>query len=98
MPISLDEQETVQKKTFTKWVNIYLSLHDPPFSVDNLFDDFKDGVKLIALLEVLSGQTLVREAIRERRRRRRSLLILAGRTRKKTSTLYEQCQQRSQIP
>ena len=61
----LDEQEAVQKKTFTKWVNIYLSLHDPPFYVDNLFDDFKDGIKLIALLEVLSGQTLVRE--RERR-------------------------------
>jgi len=57
--ILLDEQERVQKKTFTKWVNIYLSLHEPPSYVNDLFEDFKDGTKLIALLEVLSGQTLV---------------------------------------
>jgi hypothetical protein len=55
----LDEQERVQKKTFTKWVNIYLSLHEPPYFINDLFEDFKDGTKLIALLEVLSGQTLV---------------------------------------
>jgi hypothetical protein len=57
--ILLDEQERVQKKTFTKWVNIYLSLHEPPLYVNDLFEDFQDGTKLIALLEVLSGQTLV---------------------------------------
>lgn len=28
--------------------------------VEDLFEDMKDGVKLIALLEVLSGQKLVR--------------------------------------
>lgn len=28
--------------------------------VDDLFEDMKDGVKLLALLEVLSGQKLVR--------------------------------------
>ena len=56
---SLDEQERVQKKTFTKWVNIYLSLHDNSYNIKDLFEDFKDGTKLIALLEVLSGQTLV---------------------------------------
>ncbi|CAF3804026.1 unnamed protein product [Adineta steineri] len=53
-----NEQERVQKKTFTKWVNIYLSLHEPPYFITDLFEDFKDGTKLIALLEVLSGQTL----------------------------------------
>ena len=52
-------QERVQKKTFTKWVNIYLSLHEPPYFINNLFEDFKDGIKLIALVQVLSGQTLV---------------------------------------
>ncbi|CAF3955463.1 unnamed protein product, partial [Rotaria sordida] len=56
-----NEQERVQKKTFTKWVNIYLSLHEPPFFINDLFEDFKDGTKLIALLEVLSGQTLPME-------------------------------------
>jgi nesprin-1 len=55
----LDEQERVQKKTFTKWMNIYLSLHEPPYHIHDLFEDLKDGTKLIALLEVLSGQTLV---------------------------------------
>lgn len=57
--VLLDEQERVQKKTFTKWVNIYLSLHEPPLSIKDLFEDLKDGTKLIALLEGLSGQTLV---------------------------------------
>jgi hypothetical protein len=57
--IWIDEQERVQKKTFTKWVNIYLSLHEPPLYVNDLFEDLQDGTKLIALLEVLSGQTLV---------------------------------------
>ncbi|UJR08743.1 hypothetical protein I4U23_013000 [Adineta vaga] len=53
-----NEQERVQKKTFTKWVNIYLSIHEPPYYIDDLFEDFKDGTKLIALVEALSGQTL----------------------------------------
>ncbi len=55
----LDEQERIQKKTFTKWVNIYLSLHEQSYNIKDLFQDLKDGTKLIALLEVLSGQTLV---------------------------------------
>ncbi|CAM4782634.1 unnamed protein product, partial [Rotaria magnacalcarata] len=53
-----NEQERVQKKTFTKWINIYLSLHEPPFFINDLFEDLKDGTKLVALLEVLSGQTI----------------------------------------
>ncbi len=57
----LDEQERIQKKTFTKWVNIYLSLHEQSYNIKDLFQDLKDGTKLIALLEVLSGQTLVSE-------------------------------------
>ena len=61
--VSLDEQERVQKKTFTKWINIYLSLHEPPYFIRDLYEDIKDGTKLIALLEALSGQTLVYELI-----------------------------------
>lgn len=33
---------------------------NPPMLVNDLFEDIKDGVMLIALLEVLSGQKLVR--------------------------------------
>ena len=56
--IFLDEREAVQKKTFTKWVNAHLqklSAH-----VNDLYHDLKDGRKLIMLLEILSGERLVR--------------------------------------
>lgn len=33
--------------------------YKPPLEVNDLFEDIKDGVKLLALLEVLSGQRLV---------------------------------------
>uniref|UniRef100_A0A8C3TZX5 Spectrin repeat containing nuclear envelope protein 1 n=1 Tax=Catharus ustulatus TaxID=91951 RepID=A0A8C3TZX5_CATUS len=53
-----DEQESVQKRTFTKWINTHLAKRNPPMLVNDLFEDIKDGVMLIALLEVLSGQKL----------------------------------------
>ncbi|XP_047184808.1 nesprin-1-like [Scophthalmus maximus] len=53
-----DEQEAVQKRTFTKWINSHLAKHVPPLVVTDLFEDIKDGVKLLALLEILSGQKL----------------------------------------
>ena len=34
--------------------------HDPPTRIDDLFRDICDGVQLLCLLEVLSGETLVR--------------------------------------
>uniref|UniRef100_A0A673KAE7 Calponin-homology (CH) domain-containing protein n=1 Tax=Sinocyclocheilus rhinocerous TaxID=307959 RepID=A0A673KAE7_9TELE len=49
-----DEQEAVQKRTFTKWINSHLAKHKPPFEVNDLFEDIKDGVKLLALLEIIS--------------------------------------------
>ncbi|CAL1544282.1 unnamed protein product [Lymnaea stagnalis] len=55
------EQERVQKKTFTNWMNTYLCKRIPPIKVDNLFDDIKDGVVLLSLLEVLSGEKLPME-------------------------------------
>jgi len=33
--------------------------HDPPMKMTDLFEDIKDGVCLLSLLEVLSGETLV---------------------------------------
>uniref|UniRef100_A0A3Q4HM55 Calponin-homology (CH) domain-containing protein n=1 Tax=Neolamprologus brichardi TaxID=32507 RepID=A0A3Q4HM55_NEOBR len=51
-------QEAVQKRTFTKWINSHLAKHVPPLVMTDLFEDIKDGVMLLALLEVLSGQKL----------------------------------------
>ncbi|XP_041950505.1 nesprin-1 [Alosa sapidissima] len=53
-----DEQEAVQKRTFTKWINSHLAKHTPPLVMTDLFEDIRDGVRLLALLEVLSGQKL----------------------------------------
>uniref|UniRef100_A0A452VIN8 Calponin-homology (CH) domain-containing protein n=1 Tax=Ursus maritimus TaxID=29073 RepID=A0A452VIN8_URSMA len=64
----LDEQEIVQKRTFTKWINSHLAKRKPPLVVDDLFEDMKDGVKLLALLEVLSGQKLPCEQGRRMKR------------------------------
>uniref|UniRef100_A0AAR2ILP8 Spectrin repeat containing, nuclear envelope 1b n=1 Tax=Pygocentrus nattereri TaxID=42514 RepID=A0AAR2ILP8_PYGNA len=64
----LDEQEAVQKRTFTKWINSHLAKRDPPLVVKDLFEDIKDGVMLLALLEVLSGHKLPCEQGRKLRR------------------------------
>nr|CAD7454415.1 unnamed protein product [Timema tahoe] len=50
------EHLATQKKIFTKWVNSYLQKES--MKVDNLFEDFKDGKKLIVLLEILTGDKL----------------------------------------
>ncbi|VDK35688.1 unnamed protein product [Taenia asiatica] len=52
------EQEYVQKKTFTNWMNTYLIKANPPIKVTDLFDDIRDGVVLIRLLEILSREAL----------------------------------------
>ena len=64
----LDEQERIQRKTFVNWINSYLSKRKPQMKVENLIDDLKDGVKLLALLEVLSGERLPMERGRVLRR------------------------------
>ncbi|XP_037820489.1 nesprin-1-like, partial [Lucilia sericata] len=63
-----EEQERVQKKTFTNWINSYLLKRVPPLRVDDLINDLRDGTKLIALLEVLSGEKLPVERGRVLRR------------------------------
>uniref|UniRef100_A0A8C6VBQ7 Calponin-homology (CH) domain-containing protein n=1 Tax=Naja naja TaxID=35670 RepID=A0A8C6VBQ7_NAJNA len=62
------EQESVQKRTFTKWINTHLAKRNPPMVVKDLFEDIKDGIVLIALLEVLSGQKLPCEQGRKLKR------------------------------
>nr|CDS27008.2 nesprin 1 [Hymenolepis microstoma] len=55
-----DEQERIQKKTFTNWVNTYLAKAIPPDYVRDLFVDIRDGVKLVRLLEVLADVRLIK--------------------------------------
>ncbi|XP_025834538.1 nesprin-1 isoform X2 [Agrilus planipennis] len=63
-----DEQERVQKKTFVNWINSILAKRIPPLKIEDLIEDLKDGTKLIALLEVLSGEKLPVERGRVLRR------------------------------
>ncbi|XP_037080402.1 spectrin beta chain, non-erythrocytic 2-like [Pollicipes pollicipes] len=53
-----DEQERMQKKTFLNWINSHLRNHKPPMQMTNLIDDLKDSTRLLALLNVLSGEDL----------------------------------------
>lgn len=54
-----DERDAVQKKTFTKWVNSHLSRVS--CRISDLYNDLRDGYMLTRLLEVLSGELLVRK-------------------------------------
>ncbi|XP_075552995.1 dystrophin isoform X4 [Dermacentor variabilis] len=54
------EREDVQRKTFTKWINSQLAKAEQPL-VNDLFQDFRDGTRLLTLLEILCGQQLKRE-------------------------------------
>uniref|UniRef100_A0A1A9URJ1 Spectrin beta chain n=1 Tax=Glossina austeni TaxID=7395 RepID=A0A1A9URJ1_GLOAU len=51
-----EERESVQKKTFTKWVNSHLCRVN--CRITDLYVDMRDGKHLIKLLEVLSGERL----------------------------------------
>ncbi|KAM6917794.1 uncharacterized protein clmna [Lycodopsis pacificus] len=53
------ERELVQKRTFTRWMNLHLEKCDPPIEVHDLFRDIQDGHILMALLEELSGCKLL---------------------------------------
>ncbi|TRY65247.1 hypothetical protein DNTS_014059, partial [Danionella cerebrum] len=54
-----DERDRVQKKTFTKWINQHLLKVRK--HVNDLYEDLRDGHKLISLLEVLSGEALLEQ-------------------------------------
>lgn len=58
--VFIDERQDIQKKTFTKWINGYLAKSGIP-PINDLFEDLKDGHKLLSLLEVLTNQRYKRE-------------------------------------
>ncbi|XP_037820524.1 spectrin beta chain, non-erythrocytic 5 isoform X3 [Lucilia sericata] len=51
-----EERLHIQKKTFTKWMNSFLV--KAKMEVEDLFTDLADGVKLLKLLEIISGEKL----------------------------------------
>ncbi|XP_024128945.1 calmin isoform X2 [Oryzias melastigma] len=53
------EREAVQKRTFTRWMNLHLQKCDPPIQIQDLFRDIQDGFILMVLLEELSGCKLI---------------------------------------
>jgi hypothetical protein len=53
-----DQRDAVQKKTFTKWMNFYLSKRNGLY-VDDLYLDLRDGHLLLSLLEIFTNQTIV---------------------------------------
>ena len=52
------EWKKIQKKTFTRWCNEHLKKQQ--MLIEDLAEDFADGIKLIVLLELLSGKKLGR--------------------------------------
>ncbi|XP_037082944.1 alpha-actinin, sarcomeric isoform X1 [Pollicipes pollicipes] len=50
--------EKQQKKTFTAWCNSHL--RKAGTSIENIEEDFRNGLKLMLLLEVISGETLAK--------------------------------------
>ncbi|XP_063701711.1 dystrophin, isoforms A/C/F/G/H isoform X5 [Culicoides brevitarsis] len=61
----IDERQDVQKKTFTKWINGYLSKTNAT-PVRDLFMDLRDGNRLLSLLEVMTNKKYKREKGRMR--------------------------------
>nr|XP_054604094.1 nesprin-2 isoform X2 [Nothobranchius furzeri] len=55
------EHEQIQRRTFTNWINAQLAKRCPPSYVSDLFLDLRDGLLLLDLLEVMSGQSMKRQ-------------------------------------
>uniref|UniRef100_A0A3P9IQ83 Spectrin beta chain, erythrocytic n=1 Tax=Oryzias latipes TaxID=8090 RepID=A0A3P9IQ83_ORYLA len=50
-----NERKATQKRTFTRWINVFLQRHEASLEVGDLFDDIRDGKVLMVLLEELTG-------------------------------------------
>lgn len=54
------EWKRIQKKTFTRWCNEHLKKLSNEYLIEELAQDFSDGLRLILLLEVLSQKKVGR--------------------------------------
>ncbi|NXA14483.1 SPTN5 protein, partial [Sapayoa aenigma] len=53
-----EQRMSMQKKTFTNWMNNIFSRNDVKIEIDDIYRDLKDGISLMKLLELLSGEVL----------------------------------------
>ncbi|XP_060118339.1 spectrin beta chain, non-erythrocytic 5-like [Heteronotia binoei] len=53
-----EQRMSMQKKTFTKWINIVFYKHNATIRIQDLYTDMKDGIYLLQLLELLFGEQL----------------------------------------
>ncbi|XP_054256450.1 spectrin beta chain, non-erythrocytic 5 [Indicator indicator] len=55
-----EQRMTMQKKTFTNWMNNIFYREHEKIEIEDVYTDLKDGISLMKLLELLSGEALPR--------------------------------------
>ncbi|NXF34969.1 SPTN5 protein, partial [Nyctibius bracteatus] len=55
-----EQRMSMQKKTFTNWMNNVFFRNNVKVEIEDIYTDLKDGISLMQLLELLSGETLPR--------------------------------------
>ncbi|NXX16052.1 SPTN5 protein, partial [Podargus strigoides] len=55
-----EQRMSMQKKTFTNWMNNIFFRNNVKVEIEDIYTDLKDGISLMQLLELLSGEALPR--------------------------------------
>ncbi|NXG60038.1 SPTN5 protein, partial [Hemiprocne comata] len=55
-----EQRMSMQKKTFTNWMNNVFFRNNVKIEIEDIYTDLKDGISLMQLLELLSGEALPR--------------------------------------
>ncbi|XP_063188806.1 spectrin beta chain, non-erythrocytic 5 [Chroicocephalus ridibundus] len=55
-----EQRMSMQKKTFTNWMNNVFFKNNVKTEIEDIYTDLKDGISLMQLLELLSGEALPR--------------------------------------
>ncbi|XP_074765676.1 spectrin beta chain, non-erythrocytic 5 isoform X1 [Athene noctua] len=55
-----EQRMSMQKKTFTNWMNNVFFRNNVKVEIEDIYRDLKDGISLMQLLELLSGEALPR--------------------------------------